>query len=358
VFRVYELKYTSAPVVADFLKKAAPEVEAISGPEYYNPPRGTFQPLTTALRSAAGGTSGQGGSAGGAGMNQGSAGQTQGGGAGASQTREKEGDRSKVIVLKGPEANVVAALRLLESIDTRPQQVMVEVKVIETSPNLTDKLGMDWSWTPFRFFEVKPGTAASGIEGINFKDFTTKPTGLGQFSRAPWSFQNVLNAMITKGEAKVLASPSVQTVDNGDANVFIGDTIRARVAQANGLGGQTVDVIEFPVGIILLIRPRINSDGMITMHVNPVVSTVTDIGADNIPQTSSREAETTVIVKDGESMVIGGLIRDEYSKIVSQVPFLSQLPVVGQLFRNRTTTHKRTDVVVTITPHIIKDKEK
>ncbi len=341
VFEVYALKYTSAPSVAEFLKKAAPEVEAIAGPESFSPERGLFQPLGSALKSA----SGSGGSNGG--TNNQTQNQSSPQGGQGTQTKEKPGDRATVVVLKGPKRAVDAALKLVASLDVKPIQVMVDVKVIETSPNFTENLGINFSWTALQFFESPAGSS--------FPPNLTKPTGVGQFSRVPWSFQGLMNALITKGEAKVLANPSVRVISNNDANVFIGDTIRARISQANGLGGQTVDVVEFPVGIILLIRPRVNADGNITMHVNPVVSTITAIGSDNIPQTSSREAETTVMVKDGETIVIGGLIRDEYSKIVQEVPILARLPIIGELFKNRSTNRRYTEVVVTITPHIVKE---
>ena len=168
----------------------------------------------------------------------------------------------------------------------------------------------------------------------------------------------MLKAQTTTGEAKILANPKVQVMDNDGASIFVGDTLRVQVAQAGALGAQTVEIKEFPVGIILLINPRINADGNITMHVNPVVSSISAIGPNGLPQTSSREAETTVMVKDGETIVLGGLIRDEYSKVISEIPILSKLPIVGELFKNRSSSKKRKDVIVTITPHIVPDGTK
>jgi type II secretory pathway component GspD/PulD (secretin) len=101
----------------------------------------------------------------------------------------------------------------------------------------------------------------------------------------------------------------------------------------------------------------VNDDGNITMRVHPVVSTVTAIDSNNIPQTSSREAESTVMIKDGETMVIGGLIRDEYSKTISEIPLLAQLPLVGELFRHRSTNKRKSEILVFITPHIVKEGE-
>jgi type II secretory pathway component GspD/PulD (secretin) len=187
---------------------------------------------------------------------------------------------------------------------------------------------------------------------------TTRPAGFGQFTRLPFNFNAILDAMVVKKEAKILARPSVMVIDGDESNVFIGDTIRARIAQAGGLGAQTVEIVEFPVGIILLLRPRVNADGNITMRVHPVVSTITAIDDDNIPQTSTREAETTVMVKDGETVIIGGLIRDEMSRTIQEVPILSKLPIIGELFRNRSTSKRKSEIMVLITPHLVKDNDR
>jgi type II secretory pathway component GspD/PulD (secretin) len=357
VFEVYEIRYSNANTLVEFLGKTMKEVEAFVAPESFSPSRAAFQPIGAQAVSAAG-NSVSGGSGGGGG--QGGAGEGgQGGGDLKDPNRPVlKGDRAKRIVLRGPKTQVAQAVKLLESVDLKPKQVMVEVQVVETSPNLNEELGFDFKWAPYRLFEVPPGTVFSGVDGIDLADFVSNPVGFGQWSTAPWSIATMLKAKTLKGEAKMLANPKVQVIDNDGASIFIGDTLRVQVAQAGALGAQTVEIREFPVGIILLIHPRINADGNITMHVNPVVSSISGMGPNNIPQTSSREAETTVMVKDGETIVLGGLIRDEYSKMVTSVPLLSQLPLVGELFKNRSTSKRRTDVVVTITPRIVHDGTK
>jgi type II secretory pathway component GspD/PulD (secretin) len=107
-------------------------------------------------------------------------------------------------------------------------------------------------------------------------------------------------------------------------------------------------VVEVPVGIILLVHPRVNGDGQITLRVKPVVSTVSGF-VDGVPQTSTREAETVVRVKDGDTLVIGGLIRDEDVKTMTKVPILGDLPLVGQLFRYHERNHRRSEVMIFLT---------
>jgi type II secretory pathway component GspD/PulD (secretin) len=349
MYHVYKIRHSSAPMLLDFISKAAPAVTALIGPETYTPRPAPFNPLTGASLSAS--SSSASGSSGGQ-SSGGSSGGSTGGSTSTSMDRPpvKPGDNAKMLVLSGAEVDVAAATKLLEQIDVMPQQVMVEVKVVDTSPEAAEQIGVQWDWTPFSFIEGKPGTTSDALT-------KSKGAGVGAFSRFPWSFNATLSAMVTRKEAKILASPKVMVLDNEDANIFIGDTIRTKISQAS-TNGTTIQVLEFPIGIVLLVRPRINDDGRITMRVHPVVSTITSIGADNLPQTSSREAETTVMVKDGETIVLGGLIRDEFLKTVQEVPLLSKLPIIGELFKFRSKDHRHSEIMVFITPHILDENGK
>ena len=342
-YRVYHIRHSSAPVLLDFMTKASPNVVTLIGPEHYSPPAPGFHPLTSA--SLGGSSSGSGGASGG-----GSGGSASGGGAGSSPdtASAKPGDQSKMLVLSGAPADLDNAFKLLDQLDVAPQQVLVEVKVVDTSPENAEQIGVQYNFSPLNFFEVPKGTSVAGAAG------TTIGAGIGQFSKIPFSFNAQISAMVTRKEAKILASPRVMVLDNEDANIFIGDTVRTKISQAS-TNGTTIQVLEFPIGIVLLVRPRVNADGRITMRVHPVVSTITAIGADNLPQTSSREAETTVMIKDGETIVLGGLIRDEMLRTVQEVPFLSKLPLIGELFKYRAKDHRHSEIVVFITPHILNE---
>jgi type II secretory pathway component GspD/PulD (secretin) len=363
VHRIYTIRYSSARALHTFLEKAMPELLTVVGPEQYAPPQPAFNPLSGAT-SGSGGSSSTAGSSGSSGSSGGSAGGSSGGssggdsggsagGAGGSATKTDGIDRVRMLVVSGLEKDVEKAFRLLAEVDIAPQQVMIEVKVVDLSPERAQDLGLAWSWSALNFLEAPVGTLLQGAGNALTQSNLVSGSKLGAISRVPFTFQAVLSAMVTHKEAKILASPSIQVLDNDDANIFIGDTLRTQISQS-GIAGTTVQVFEFPIGIILLVRPRVNPDGQITMRVHPVVSTVTGIGASNLPQTSTREAETTVRIKDGETMVIGGLIRDEMSKVVQEVPILSKLPLVGELFRNTSTNHRHSEIMVFITPHIVK----
>ena len=365
-YRTYNIKYSSAPVLKDFLTKADPNLVVLMGPEFYQLPRPSFNPISSVtLGGTTGGAGGVGGASGtstgaggGASTGAGGANSGIGGGAGtAGNPTPQLGDRAKLLVLGGTADEIDQAERLLSQVDVPPRQVMVEVKVIDSSPEKIENIGVQYSWNPFGFLEAPRGTqfSTSGTgSGNTITNATTvKPIPLGPLSRVPWTFQAVINLMLQNNEAKLLADPKVQVIEDQDASIFIGQTIRTAVSQAS-ISGTTVQVLEFPVGIILLVHPRINADGNLTLRVHPVVSGVSSLGPDGVPNTSSREAETTVMIKDGETMVIGGLIQDEMTKTVSEIPILSKIPLIGQLFRNRSTDHRHSDVLVFITPHIIK----
>jgi len=348
----------NAPSAVEFLKKSAPEIDAFAGPEQISPPRAQFSSMTNAITSAQSGGTGATGAAGGGAATT-ATGSATGTTATGANGNMKLGERAKSIILKGRRGDVDSALKMISDLDVKPRQCIVEVNVVETSPTDAEQLGVGWSFNPINFFNVPPGTTlgTTTTGGSNITTPTTRPVGIGQVSISPINFQSILSALVSHQKAKILSKPSLQVIDNDQASVFIGNTISVELQGAGALGAASQSIVQFPVGIILLISPKISPDGTVTMHVNPVISSVSSIDANGIPQTAAREADTTVIVRDGETVVLGGLIQDQESVTTSAVPGLSQLPIVGSLFKSRNKSHSRTDIVVSLTTHIVKDKE-
>jgi len=360
-YKVYKIKYSSAPSLIEFLKSAVPTVECTPGPEAYSPIPPSFKPLSgEGLSSSSSGSSsnGAGGATGGTGGGFANA----GGSFDLAQEPYKKTDRAKTVVIRGTQSSVDQAIALLEQLDIKPEQVAIQVQVLDTTPEVSSQIGFTWNWTRFGFYEGQPSTTHiirdPGPVQQDFTDFITRPLNLfGRLSRVPWTFQSILQASIAHNDTKVIASPNLVVTDNDQADVFIGDTVRIELQTSGALGAANQNVNVFPVGIVMLLRPRVNADGNITLRIHPVVSTITSFSSQGLPQTSEREADTTVVTKDGETVVLGGLIRDEDTKSVSEVPILGQLPIVGLLFRNRTHDHVRKEVLIFITAHVIKDGE-
>lgn len=356
VFNVYNVKYNNAPSLVKFLKQTMPELDAFVGPEDYSPLRGEFNPLVAQLSSGGyQGTSAT--SSGGAGGGSASS------GAGSTtpttvpgQHVPVVGDRAKALVIKGRQSDVDAAMKLLADIDVKPKQVVIEVKVIETNPTAAEQIGVGYSFSPVNFYDVAPGTLLTNAAGaVTQTAGSTQSLGPKNFSRTPLNFTATLNALVTKSQAKLLAEPSLIVIDNDSGSFFIGNTVSVELQGVGPLGATQETIAQFPVGIILVVSPSISSDGNVTLHVNPVVSAITALNADGIPQTTAREAETTMIIHDGDTVVLGGLIQDQDTTTISSVPLLSQIPIIGELFKSRTHNRNRDDILVSITPHIVKD---
>jgi type II secretion system protein D len=352
--RVYQVRYVSALELIQVLERTVPDVKVNPGPGSYAPDRAAFNPISSQFVGIA--TSGAGGPTNGTGASSGSA-LASGAGGGANGAAGAAGSplnaKALSLLLQGSPAALDQAVKVLSLMDVAPQQIHIEAKIVETNPSVAEEYGLKWSWTRFGFYEAAAGTqvdtGSTGGPGGDFSSFRTKNNGPGVFSRVPFSFQAVLSAMITKRDAKLLANPSISVINDQDASIFIGDTLRFQTLATSGpTTGNQFTVVEVPVGIILLVHPRVNEDGMVTLRMHPVVSTVTGL-INGLPQTSAREAETTVRVKDGDTLVIGGLIRDEDIREMSKIPILGDLPIIGQLFRNTSRNHRRTEVMIVLT---------
>lgn len=337
--RRYDIRYAAPAHLVEVLKRMVPEVQVETGPSSTTPSRPEFQPISGQFVGFKGGS--------GIDTVVNSLGVTQ------EPDGQKINKSALSLLLKGAPSAVEQALKVLELVDIPPKQMLIEAQVVETSPEVEQELGLKWGWTRFGFYESPKGTIVdttkSNGPGGEFTYFTTRPLGFGEFSRVPWSFQAQLSAMITNRTAKLLANPNIMVVNDQDASIFIGDTLRFQTLATSGpTTGNQFTVIEVPVGIILLVHPRINDDGYVTLRIHPVVSTVTAL-VNGLPQTSAREAETTVRVKDGDTIAIGGLIRDEDIREMSKIPLLGDLPVIGHLFRHSNNRHRRTTVTVFLT---------
>lgn len=347
---VYELRYTSGQSALAFLKGAIKDVDAIPAPESLTPSRPLFQSLSAAV-SGGGAGGGSGGGQGGQGQGGTQQAAPSVGLAGAEAGDGAASERVKRIVLRGRRAAVAKAIELLTRLDAKPRQVVVECSVFEVNPEHFENIGATYTPGGLRFFERPQGTFIENTPtGIS-----TLPLGIGTLSRTPFGFEVGLNALVRDGQAKVLARPRIQVIDNDSAHIFIGETLRVPVTTVGALGAQQVQIQEFPVGIILLLVPRVNANGDVTLRVNPVISAITSVSSGGIPQTTTREAQTSLVVKDGETIVLGGLIRDEEVRSMSRVPLLSQIPLLGELFKNRTRTNRRTEIVVSLTTRVVRE---
>ncbi len=254
------------------------------------------------------------------------------------------------LLLTGSDADLARALQVLATVDLRPAQINFEAKITEINLNKTDHLGLTYDFSG----------AGSTVGETLSPNYAGKILKLGTFTRTPLStFVRVqLNAMYQSGDAKLLSSPNISALDGQPAAVFIGDSITYVSSVTTGPTGQNITTATVNAGIKLLVTGKINNDGYVTMNIHPEVSTPTfkpSIGGAVLPDISTREATTTVRVKDGDTIAIGGLISQQDVKNITKVPFLGDLPFFGQLFRDSQTSHNRNEIVIFVKVSVQKD---
>lgn len=283
-------------------------------------------------------------------------------------------DRSgnRLIIVTSP--RVIAEIQeIVAQMDRPARQVMLEARILEVSTNDAKKLGVDWDLLNRQGFVFVEGNY-NKISGV-----ATDPTKIGNldvfpntpgtddvwrlrnFSRLPQIFQAFLDLMVQNGSARVLANPKLATLNGKQATMLVGQRIPFVVSQtifSGSAAAPTQTIQKEEVGIKLAITPLINADGWITTTIQPEVSSVTGFNGANhdLPVISTRQASTTVRLRDSSSVIIGGLLNEEHTVTESRLPLLGDIPWLGQLFRHSSTSTKRTDLVIEVTPHILPEQ--
>ncbi|MDP2865956.1 MAG: AMIN domain-containing protein [Elusimicrobiota bacterium] len=264
-------------------------------------------------------------------------------------------ENNNALIVTDTSLGLDTTARLIRSLDRVPKQVMIEVKLVEVSLDNSFDLGVNWNFKNAGGTTVGetnlPGPTPGG------STFAGSLTFFGKIS--DFTFNTVIAAAVKKGKAKVLSDPKVATLNNKEATIDITDQVPYTITEsAVGSGGATVTtqkVTYVPSSIILKVTPTINSDGRIAMHLSPKVSQASGGSSTTPPNTNTRSTDTNVIVRDGETIVIGGLIRDSQSDDVYKVPILGDIPLLGMLFRKKSVARKRLELLIFVTPRILED---
>jgi len=279
---------------------------------------------------------------------------------------------NRLIVVTSP--RVIADIQeIVATLDQPAQQVMLEARIVEVNTDELKELGIDWDLLNrqgFTFIEENPEATYTGDPEspgpitadklISNTPGTNDIWKLKNFARLPKTFRVFLDMLIRDGNARVMAQPKLVTLNGKPASMLAGQRVPYLTSQtvfAGGAAAPTETVQMEEVGIKLSITPLINADGYITVQVRPEVSTIVGFrGADNsLPVVATRQAETTVRLKDGASVIIGGLLSEEMTKNTTKVPLLGDVPGLGWMFRHQSVTGTRRDLVIEVTPRLIPD---
>jgi general secretion pathway protein D len=268
---------------------------------------------------------------------------------------------NSIIILTTPEEYVLIK-SALSRIDIYPRQVVIEGMVAAVT--LTDNLTLGLSgWINGRIGEYNVG---GGIGGTNLStiDFT-KPFGTNFTLYAINEAQSIrflITALATDSKAKLLATPHILVSDNREAKIQVGQSVPLVTSET--YGSTTVApqrTIQYrDIGIILKVKPRVNESGLVALDLYQEVSTYSTIKLYNNEDQiilNNDNAATNVVVQDGQTIIIGGLIREDLSKTRSGIPFLSKIPYIGWLFGNWINDKTRTEIIILLTPRVVKNQK-
>jgi general secretion pathway protein D len=242
--------------------------------------------------------------------------------------------------------------KLLRQLDVVPTQVMLEAVIAEVTLGDELKFGLRW------FFE-------SGRSGVGFSDLASGGTA-ASFPALAWSYATkdirvTLNALSSVTDVNVVSAPTLMALNNQKAVLQIGDQVPIVTRQSRSIddaGAPVVNSVEMKdTGIILTVVPRINTSGKIMLDIQQEVSDVvktTSSGIDS-PTIQQRKVSTRVVVNDNESLALGGLIQQKNDLVRTQVPILGDIPLLGNAFKSKTDTIKKTELIIFIKPRIVRD---
>lgn len=290
-------------------------------------------------------------------------------------TAEKKNPASRVMVdesagavlFYGTDAEAQKVQQAMQQVDIPAKQVSIEAEVVAISRNAAKNLGIEWEWSKLPQYPEHSKTYRNAGKSNERVEVETKRRyngkgdnipGIIRFGRGPegypfeFYFGAKLNVLVTDGKAKILARPNITTIQGHEAIINIGGDVPVPT-QTVAENSTTNTVTYRQAGIILRCTPRVNSDGQITTEVHTEVSTpefVTDLKAYRF---NRRSADTIVRLRDGETMVIGGLISSEESRTMSKVPLLGDLPFFRMLFRNTQHNHTESEVMIFLKAHVL-----
>jgi type II secretory pathway component GspD/PulD (secretin) len=250
-------------------------------------------------------------------------------------------ERLNALIVTGDDAAISQLKDYLDELDVNLKQVCLDVKVVDLTESGVKSFGATW-----------------GVNGTNglLVDSTfdeVNPNGMipiQYFTRTALQIETQLDALITASEAKVLAAPKVTTISGKEAQIHIGE--KYPVVYYDPRAGQ-YQVIYVDIGTKLNITATVLPDGNVSLNIKPDISNLLDLVNGQYPHTANRTANVYLRVKDGETMVLGGLLRETENVTKVRIPLLGDIPILGQMFRHERREKSKNEVVIMITPRIL-----
>jgi type II secretory pathway component GspD/PulD (secretin) len=269
-------------------------------------------------------------------------------------------DILNAIIILGTSDDYEVIKETIAKLDIVPRQVLIEGEI--ASIQLTDKMSLGLAWSlQTNGLNMNPVTIS--LNPSSLSSDTTKTSGLSLIGiDSGGSVRAVINALASKSKAKLLASPHIMVSDNHEARIQVGQQVpipTSEIYSTSGVASTQTTIQYKDIGIILKVKPQINDSGLVALEISQEVSTYSTeklSGQDEIILNKT-EASTNLVVQDGQTIVIGGLIREDDSKSRQGIPFLYKIPLLGYLFGDTSNDVSRSELVIMLTPHVIKNQQ-
>lgn len=268
--------------------------------------------------------------------------------------------RSSILVVTDRPEKIKEVDRVIASLDIQSVQIMIESKLVEASPQSVNKIGIDWDKTITAM--LKNEDVLSGGSTNSYSMLNSSPERGGDFRLGHLTaseFSAVLDFLNEKTDSKLISNPKLLAMDNEESSISVGTTVPIPKLQ-RGTSGQG-DMVTFDykeVNIQLNVTPHLSDNGEITMYVNPVIEEISgwvEYEGNSAPITNKRSVNSIVSVANGETIVIGGMIKSQKVKTTKKVWMLGSLPLLGKLFEHEDYQDVQTELMIFITPSVVQD---
>ena len=277
------------------------------------------------------------------------------------------------LIVTGSPEQFVTVKRVISKLDIPRKQVFVEALIFEVQADKSSKFGIEWRTTAN--FNNPGAQAIGGTNFGNINNVAQNPiTGMagqglvvgvvdGTINFGGQTYANVgalMQALRTDTDVNILSTPNILTTDNEEAEIFVGSNVPFVQSVAQTTGATPIENIQRQdIGITLKVKPQISESDFVKLNIFQEISSIAPTQLDKAKDiiTNKRNAKTVVVVKDTQNVVIGGLMQENIQEIENKVPLLGDIPLIGWLFKNKSKQHVKTNLMIFLTPHIIKTVE-
>ena len=277
------------------------------------------------------------------------------------KTREKsvKEENPKILIVTDLPAIVARVESIISQLDVKPSQILIEAMIVEIGSDYIRDIGIDWDAT-------KHDHISYGLTTLTNPAFPIPAMVAGGglslgYDNSPLTV--TIKALEKAGKANILSNPRIMALDNYPATIMVGERYPIMTTTTSTSTGGAITTGELdhyePIGISLRVIPHVNREGAVDMILHPeitslgeLVSSGTGIGTLILPRINSREADTNVTVKAGQTVIIGGLLTNQAKNATYKVPFFGDIPVLGYLFKRTVKEPKKTELLIFITPYI------